>query len=200
MQNIWAVGRNYSDHNNEMGYVPAPPSGDPVIFLKAGSCYAAEGEKIVLPGFSKEVHNEMEIAFRFGPHLEFDAYTVALDLTARDFQSKATASGTPWTISKSFRGACPMGPWQTFEPVMLEKGFEFRLLKNDEIIQKSSTLNMIYPVEFVRKYVLERFPVVPGDALLTGTPAGVGPIASGDVLVLEITNTAKPLKVMFTVA
>jgi 2-keto-4-pentenoate hydratase/2-oxohepta-3-ene-1,7-dioic acid hydratase in catechol pathway len=129
------------------------------------------------------------VAFRFGPGGEFDAVTLAIDLTARDLQNKLKAQGHPWTLAKSFRDACLMGA-----PVTLPKNLEdiaFELKINGERRQIGNTRDMIHTPEKLRRYVLERFPVVEGDYLLTGTPAGVGPVHAGDQLEAEIPGVLK---------
>ena len=183
---IWAVGRNYADHAKELGNAPSSASGDPMIFLKGGGTIVPIGEKIHLPKWSNDIHHECEIALRFGQDLQFSDVTIALDLTARDAQNKLKAAGHPWTLAKSFRDSCPLG-----EPQPISKipggiaglsDIRFHLLVNGEVRQKGSPREMIHSAHRLREYVCERFPVQPGDWLLTGTPAGVAQLQSGDKL------------------
>ena len=180
VRNIWAVGRNYADHAKELGNAVPAPAGEPMIFLKAGSCVVPAGEAIRLPSFSQEVHHEAEVALRFGPGLKFDAITIALDLTARDWQVKLKAAGHPWTLAKSFANSCPLGNFVKIPDGTDLQNLEFSLKVNGEVRQAGRTADMIHGIEKLRNYVIERFPVVEGDVLLTGTPAGVARMQSGD--------------------
>lgn len=189
--NIWAVGRNYADHANELGNAVPVPTGEPMIFLKAGSCAVPSGRDFFLPGWSQDIHHECEIALKFGgSSLEFTEFTIALDLTARDAQSRLKAAGHPWTLAKSFTDSCPMGA-----PVPLSRlaggvrGLEdlvFTLKVNGQLRQTGDPGDMIFKPEALREYVTKRFPVRDGDWLLTGTPAGVAKVQDDDVLEAEI--------------
>lgn len=177
--NIWAVGRNYRDHAKEMGSeIPR----EPIIFLKSGSTIEL-GQVCELWNGSTDIHHEIEIALRFaGPKgsrdLHFDAAALALDLTARDWQKKLKAEGLPWTLAKSFRGSCPLGAFVEIPSDVPH--FEFELSLNGQVRQHGTTKDMVFDFETLRRFVLENFPVEPGDLLLTGTPAGVGRLNPGD--------------------
>lgn len=180
--NIWAVGRNYSDHAKEMG---ATVPSKPMIFLKAGST-ALTDDSVKLWRGSNDIHHEVEIALRFGSFgrgpggdLKFDAAALALDLTARDLQTKLKADGHPWTLAKSFIASCPMGP--TIEISNEVPHFEFEFSVNGSVRQHGNTEDMVFGFEDLRRYCLECFPVQPGDWLLTGTPSGVGRLLPGDI-------------------
>ncbi len=184
IQNVWAVGRNYSDHAKELGNtVPE----NPLIFLKAGSTVTLKDE-FSLPTHSDDVHHELEIALRFGPDLEFDAAHLALDLTARDLQNKLKAAGQPWTLAKSFKESCPLSKPMPLPPAIPH--FEFELKVNGEVRQRGNTRDMVFDFETLRRYVLDRFPVCPGDILLTGTPAGVARLNRGDKILATARSVA----------
>lgn len=176
--NVWAVGRNYSDHAKEMG---ASLPSKPMIFLKAGST-VLHTEDVALWRGSQDIHHEIEIALRFGAgnraDLKFDAAALALDLTARDLQAKLKADGHPWTLAKSFIASCPMGP--AIEISSEVPHFEFEFSVNGAVRQHGKTQDMVFGFEQLRRYCLECFPVQPGDWLLTGTPSGVGRLVPGD--------------------
>lgn len=180
---IWAVGRNYVDHAKELNN-PIPK--EPLVFLKSGHT-ATSGEGIQWPRlFDGDIHHEIELALRFGANLEFDAIMLALDLTAREQQSKLKAAGQPWTLAKSFRGSCPLSPPIPL-PVSPWTNPEFRdarleLQVNGESRQNAKISDMIFAPQMLADWVKERFPVSEGDVLLTGTPAGVGPLKNDDVL------------------
>ena len=197
-QNIWAVGRNYAEHIRELGNADAKaPPKNPMIFLKAGSCRVANHASFTLPSFSSDIHHEVEIALRFGPKLKIDAFTIALDLTARDTQNILKAASHPWTLAKSFKNSCPLGDWHLLktedEPSAHKELAElhFSLKVNGELRQKAQVSEMIFSMQKVCDYVRDNFPVLPGDVLLTGTPSGVAAIKPGDLLEAEITHFVK---------
>lgn len=189
--NIWAVGRNYGEHAKELGNQIPAAGAEPMIFLKAGSTIVANGEKFELPAFSNDVHHELEVALRFGPNLDFTEITLALDLTARDVQARLKNLGHPWTLAKSFRASCPLGPFVSITKELNLQNLEFSLRVNGQLRQSGNTKDMIHSAENLRRYVVERFPVQPGDLLLTGTPAGVSALHSGDQLEAELKGLLK---------
>ncbi|MBC7420307.1 MAG: fumarylacetoacetate hydrolase family protein [Bdellovibrio sp.] len=178
IRNVWAVGRNYADHAAEMK-VEVPKS--PMIFLKAGTSVET-GSKIKLPTWSKDVHHELEIAYWIDDKLEFTYLTLALDLTARDAQAEAKAKGQPWTMAKSFTGSCPLGSWISLQDAGPLDELTFELKKNQQVVQIGSAKEMIFKPEILLQFIKKHFPVSGSDILLTGTPAGVGPLQSGDLL------------------
>jgi len=188
VQNIWAVGRNYIDHAKELGNeVPQ----EPMIFLKAGSSIVKNHEEIILPDFSKKIDYEVELAFQFNEQLKLDKATIAIDLTARDIQKKLCSKGHPWSLAKSFKHSCPIGPFIPLSDLNEARTFSFLLKINGKICQNGNASAMIFPIDFLANYVLEKFPVVAGDILLTGTPAGIGQVHSGDLLEAEIIGKVK---------
>ncbi len=193
IRNVWAVGRNYADHAAEMkSEVPKTP----MIFLKAGTTCNSD-RLIRLPKWSKEVHYELEIAFRFDQNLGFTDMTLALDLTARDAQTEAKSKGSPWTLAKSFTGSCPLGEWISLQDLKDANELSFELIKNGKPVQAARADQMIFKPEVLRTYVRNYFPVVEGDVLLTGTPAGVGPLTSGDGLEATLRAGTKTLLTCF---
>ena len=188
--NIWAVGRNYADHAKELANQVPQSSENPMIFLKAGSSIVEEAS-FALPAFSNDIHHELEIALQFDHTLHFSHLTLALDLTARDIQEKLKQKAHPWTLAKSFRSACPIGPLLPIPTGLDLQNLRFTLKVNGRIRQSGSTRDMIFGAETLRQYVVERFPVMPGDLLLTGTPAGVARLKPGDSLEGEITDHLK---------
>jgi acylpyruvate hydrolase len=178
IRNIWAVGRNYADHAAELKN-PIPKS--PLIFLKAGSSIES-GSKIILPKWSKNVQYELEIALLIDENLNFSHFTLALDLTARDVQTEAKEKGNPWTLAKSFTGSCPLSSWVSLQDIATLDELQFELLKNQKSVQRGFAKDMLFKPLQLLEYVKMHFPVVPNDILLTGTPAGVGPLVSNDSL------------------
>lgn len=177
IRNIWAVGRNYSEHAAELGNtVPQQP----MIFLKAGSS-ALFGHQFELPTWSERVDHELELAFKFDEQLQLSHWALALDLTERVQQTRLKSQGLPWTLAKSFTGSCPISDFAPVGKTNLASG-RIELLVNGKSRQLGDLSQMIFPIEKLRSYVLAHFPVVEGDLLLTGTPAGVGPLSKGDHL------------------
>ncbi len=191
IRNIWAVGRNYEEHAKELGNLPPAPNGKPMIFLKAGTSIVPNGASFELPPFSKDVHHEVEVALQFGSDFKWRALSIAIDLTARDVQNELKSKGHPWTLAKSFRHSCLLGPLIPIDAATDLQNLDFSLHINGKLRQSGNTRDMIHSVENLRHYVLEHFPVSPGDLLLTGTPAGVGPITAGDELEAQVTGLVR---------
>ncbi|MGW6460585.1 fumarylacetoacetate hydrolase family protein [Streptomyces sp. NPDC055078] len=186
---IVAVGRNYADHIAEMG-VGAPAV--PRLFLKPPSAVIGPGAPIRYPVQSHQVEYEAELAVVIGRTARgvsaADAldyvfgYTCANDVTARDIQK---ADGQP-SWAKAFDTFCPLGPWiaTDLDPTALE--IECRV--NGERRQHASTALLISPVAALIEYISAAVTLEPGDVILTGTPAGVGPVVPGDVVAVSVTG------------
>lgn len=175
---IWGIGKNYKDHAKEMG--SAPPS-KPIVFLKSYHCLN-QTKNITLPSFSNEIHHEIELAVMLGKENKPSQVALALDLTARDWQTTAKKQGLPWSLAKSFIGSCPISPWISFQNMDWFNHLDFTLRVNDQVVQTSDAKKMIFSLEEILTYLKKHFPVQEGDIILTGTPSGVGPIVSGDTL------------------
>ena len=183
IRNIWAVGRNYADHAKELGNdLPK----EPLFFLKAGSCASVNSNEIVLPWWCEEVHHELELALKFSPYLHVLEGALALDLTERKLQSEAKKQGLPWTLSKSFDGACAVTPFFSMRKKDEFRDRSLRLWVNDQLRQDGRTSQMIFGFEKLVQYAMTHFPVCAGDLLLTGTPSGVGPLQAGDLVKVEL--------------
>jgi 2-keto-4-pentenoate hydratase/2-oxohepta-3-ene-1,7-dioic acid hydratase in catechol pathway len=188
IQNIWAVGRNYAEHAKELGN--AVPT-EPMIFLKSGSTATLASSTIHLPSWQPHIHHEVELALRFNGKLEIDRACIALDLTDREKQNALKEKGHPWTLAKSFKESCPLGEFFEVKNLDELKNLQISLKVNGETRQNGSTSQMIFSLETLIQFVLKHFPVVPGDLLLTGTPAGVSAFKAGDVLEAEIQGKSK---------
>ena len=181
-QNIWCVGRNYAAHAKEMN-APVPIS--PLFFLKSGNCLNPTS-KIQLPTWSQDIHHEIEIAFLLDESLSFSHVSVALDLTARDVQEIAKKSGQPWTLAKSFSGACPVGSWISILDIKDLHQLSLTLKKNESVAQHGYLSDMIFKPAELLHFVKNHFPVASQDIILTGTPEGVGRLHSGDILEAQL--------------
>ena len=190
---ILCIGRNYAEHIRELGN-EAPTA--PVIFMKPASSVIGEGETIVIPAYSGDCHHEAELALLIGKrgkdvppervmeHLA--GFGVAIDLTLRDVQEELKKKGLPWEITKGFDTACPLSAFVPRERVGDPQDLAIRLSVNGELRQDGSTALMIHSINAIVSYMSGIFTLEPGDVILTGTPAGVGPLKAGDQVVAEI--------------
>ena len=184
---IVGVGRNYAEHAAELGN-ELPPS--PLLFLKPNTSVIGPDDPIVLPDWSEEVSYEAELAVVIGKvtrNVPADealskvfGYTVANDVTARDVQR----TDNQWTRAKGFDSSCPLGPW--IVPGLDVDDLAVSSRVNGETRQDGRTSQMIFDVAYLVSYVSEVFTLLPGDVILTGTPAGVGPIVERDVVEAEV--------------
>jgi 2-keto-4-pentenoate hydratase/2-oxohepta-3-ene-1,7-dioic acid hydratase in catechol pathway len=185
IRNIWAVGRNYSEHARELGNeVPSTP----LFFMKAGSAATVNSNEILLPHWSENVHHEIELALKFNSHLQITEAAVCLDLTERNLQTEAKKEGKPWTLAKSFKDSCPVSPFFSIKRIEELAELDLKLWVNDELRQSGNTRQMVFNIPQLVEYALEHFPVCQGDLLLTGTPSGVGPLKRGDKVKAQIVN------------
>lgn len=184
---VVGVGRNYAAHAREMG---GDPPGQPVLFLKPNTSVVGPGDPIVLPSGSAEVHYEGELAVVIGrickdvPLERVDevvlGFTVADDVTARDWQRQ----DGQWARAKGFDSACPLGPWITTD--LDTSALRITTRRDGELVQDGSTADMLVDVPHLVSFVSTAFTLLPGDVILTGTPAGVGPIVAGERVDIEI--------------
>ena len=190
---ILCIGRNYAEHIRELGN-ETPDA--PVIFMKPASSVIGDGGTIVIPPYSHDCHHEAELALLIGREgknipeevaLEYVAgYGVAIDLTLRDVQAELKKKGLPWDIAKGFDTACPLSDFVPLDMAGDPQDLEIRLRVNGELRQDGSTSMMIHSIPSIVSHMSEIFTLKPGDVILTGTPAGVGPLKSGDTVVAEI--------------
>ena len=188
---ILCVGRNYADHAKELGNeVPA----EPLLFFKPPTSLLAPGGRIVLPPgrLSQRVEYEAELTVvigrtcrNLGPnndvrHYIF-GYTCSNDVTARDLQRK----DGQWWRAKGFDTFCPSGPIVTNE-IDPWAGVQVEARVNGAVKQSASTKIFIFPLDLVIRYIAQVMTLLPGDIILTGTPAGVGPLASGDEIEVSV--------------
>ena len=184
---VVAVGRNYTAHASELGNeVPK----EPMIFLKPSSSVIGPGEAIVLPWQSTQVEHEGELAVVIGrlcrdvPAAHADdvvwGYACANDVTARDLQR----SDGQWSRAKGFDTFCPLGPWVDTEFRVADGSI--RCTVNGEVRQQADLTEMVFDVPALIEAVSAVMTLVPGDVILTGTPAGVGPLKEGDTVTVWI--------------
>jgi 2-keto-4-pentenoate hydratase/2-oxohepta-3-ene-1,7-dioic acid hydratase in catechol pathway len=184
---VVAMGRNYAEHAKELGG-EAPET--PLIFIKPSTAVIGDGDAIRLPPSSSEVHFEGELAVVIGtparnvaPDDALDhvfGFAAANDVTARDQQR----ADVQFTRSKSYDSFCPLGPW--VETVLDPSDLRLVTRVNGKVKQDARTSAMVHDIRAQIAFVSAIVTLLPGDVILTGTPAGVGPIAAGDTVSVEI--------------
>ena len=190
---IIAIGRNYAAHiaelNNER---PAQP----VIFLKPDTAIVRNNDAFYYPEFSNNIHFEVELILKISregkyvekkfAHKYFEEVGIGIDFTARDLQQRCKEKGLPWDIAKGFNGSAPISkfvPKSNFKDL---QNINFSLKQNDEIKQVGNSSLMLWNIAEIIEYVSQYFTLKKGDIILTGTPAGVGPVTIGDRLTAYI--------------
>ena len=188
---IFAVGMNYALHNKELDGALYKPEA-PVIFTKADSALLKDGKPFFIPDWSERVDYEAELVVRICrlgkgipvrfAHRYYDAVTVGIDFTARDWQEKARAKGLPWEICKGFDGSAVIGQWVEKEKFRDVQALQFHLDINGTTVQQGCTSDMLYKIDELIAYISTYFTLKTGDLLYTGTPVGVGPVHIDDHL------------------
>jgi 2-keto-4-pentenoate hydratase/2-oxohepta-3-ene-1,7-dioic acid hydratase in catechol pathway len=187
---VVAVGKNYADHAREMG---GEPPGEPVLFLKPSTAVCGPVDPVRYPAaLTQRVDFEGELAVVIGrlcravPQDQAAAvifgYTCANDVTARDLQAR----DGQWARAKGFDTFCPLGPW--IETDLDAGDLELTTTVNGEVRQHARTSQLMHKVPALIAYASAVMTLLPGDVLLTGTPAGVGPLAAGDEVAVTIEN------------
>ena len=191
---IFAVGMNYAQHNKELDGAFYKPES-PVIFTKADSALLKDGKPFFIPDWSDQVDYETELVVRISrlgkgiserfAHRYYDAVTVGIDFTARDWQREARQKGLPWEICKGFDGSAVIGEWVPLG----EEGHalpldatHFHLDINGQTVQRGFSGDMLYRIDELISYISRFFTLKTGDLLFTGTPVGVGPVHIDDHL------------------
>jgi 2-keto-4-pentenoate hydratase/2-oxohepta-3-ene-1,7-dioic acid hydratase in catechol pathway len=186
---ILCIGRNYAAHARELGHeVPS----EPLLFLKPPSSLLGPRGEVRLPPESARVEHEAELAVVIGHRAKNVAagdalahvfgYACACDVTARDLQRK----DVQFTRAKGFDTFCPVGPW--IETELDPAALAVRCRVNGSTRQDGTTAHMIFDVPTVVSYASRMMTLEPGDVILTGTPEGVGPLAAGDALEVEVSG------------
>ncbi len=192
---VVCVGRNYAAHAKELNN-PIPSS--PILFIKPASSAVPFAPSFVIPVGKGGVHHELEIAILVGKPLidaseqqvleSIAGVGLALDLTLRDVQDELKEKGHPWERAKSFDGACPLTDFVSIEPgkITSEQPLTLRLEKNGAVQQQGSSAEMLFSIAPLIAHMSTHFSLQAGDVILTGTPAGVGPLFAGEQLTAEL--------------
>jgi 2-keto-4-pentenoate hydratase/2-oxohepta-3-ene-1,7-dioic acid hydratase in catechol pathway len=184
---VIGIGKNYADHAAEMGSeVPK----EPLMFLVPNTAVVGPGDPVVMPPQSSEVHYEGELAVVIGKlckDVSVDraadviyGYTCANDVTARDLQR----GDGQWSRAKGFDTFCPLGPW--IETSLDVRDLQVTTRLEGQTVQDSRTSLMMHDVPALVAHVSSAFTLLPGDVILTGTPAGVGPVLAGQRVEVEV--------------
>ncbi|WP_428241849.1 fumarylacetoacetate hydrolase family protein [Gynuella sp.] len=186
---ILCVGRNYAEHAKELNN-PLPQR--PLIFIKPSTAATSLLQPFQIPQNKGAVHHELELALLITRPLtrasEEEAVAavggigLALDLTLRDVQDELKQKGQPWEVAKAFDGSCPLSGFVKVEHFDARREEVFTLHRNGKLQQHGRSSDMIFKIPMLLSYMSHIFTLLPGDVVLTGTPAGVGPLQSGDEL------------------
>lgn len=191
IKNIYCVGRNYRLHARELNN--AIPTS-PFLFSKpTHALVEAKGQEIQLPGDQGAIHYEAELVVHmarpYDPNLPLEALidqmTIGLDLTLRDVQDELKKKAYPWLLAKGFPNSAVLSAWLPFEGLEKTAEYDFALEKNGQEVQRGNIKDMIFDLPTLLEFSAKHFGLDAGDIIFTGTPAGVGPLAPHDELVLK---------------
>ncbi|MCY4207592.1 MAG: fumarylacetoacetate hydrolase family protein [Roseovarius sp.] len=190
VRRIFCVGRNYAEHAAEMGGEVDPEA--PFYFTKSAFSLCSGGAEISYPSGTENCHYEMEFVVAIGGKLEEPAasgamnavfgYGCGIDLTRRDLQSDAKEKRRPWDLGKDFENSAVVGPLTPARGFGEIANQRITLRHNGEVVQNAALSDMVWPVPEIMAHLSGFYRLMPGDMIMTGTPAGVGPIRRGSVL------------------
>ncbi len=190
---ILAIGRNYVEHIEELNN--ERPS-EPVIFTKPDTALLKNNAPFYYPGFSQDIHHEVELVLKIGregkniqekfAHKYYDQIGIGIDFTARDLQQNAKEKGLPWAIAKGFNGSAPVSGFKDITHFKDLNDITFSLFIDDNLQQKGNTALMLFSFDYIVAYLSTFFTLKKGDLIFTGTPAGVGPVRTGQKLAAYI--------------
>eukprot|EP01083_Nonionella_stella_P183448 662993_1 len=186
---VICVGRNYMDHVKELkNEIPKSP----LLFFKSTSSYIRSGGTVLIPPGSTNVHFEVELGVVIGEEIKdcppdkvmdsVAGYACAIDITARDIQEVAKSKGHPWSIAKAQDTFLPVSSFVPKEKIADSGNVGLWLKVDDQLKQDGNTSDMIWPVPKLLSYISTMFTLQRGDLVLTGTPAGVGPVTAGQCM------------------
>ena len=201
VRRIYCVGRNYEEHAKEMGFTGREP---PFFFLKPADALVVvnEGETghMHYPSLTQNFHHEIELVVAIGTggrniaaadaHKHIYGYAVGLDMTRRDLQNDMKKQGRPWCIGKGFDHSAPIGSITPAAAVNCIDQASISLTVNGHMRQSSTIGQLIWNIAETIEQLSAAWDLQPGDLIYTGTPAGVGAVAVGDVLQGDITGLA----------
>jgi fumarylpyruvate hydrolase len=190
VRRIWCVGRNYADHAREMGH--DPNREPPFFFMKPADAVMPSGATLPFPPMTQDLHHEIELVVAIGQggaripvERALDhvfGYGVGLDMTRRDLQAEAKKLARPWEMGKAFDESCPVAALVPAASIGHPSKGAIWLKVNGELRQQGDLDQQIWRVEETIAYLSQFVALAPGDLILNGTPAGVGPCRAGDRL------------------
>ena len=190
---VVCVGRNYAEHAKELNN---PIPDQPLLFIKPATSIIAFDSAIALPRYGGQCHFETELSILIGEQLSANCvgdvkakiagYGLGLDLTLRELQDKLKSKGHPWEMAKAFDGACPLSAFVPAEEIAHPECLGLRTCVNGKLRQEGFAKEMLTPIPELLAYITEYFTLNAGDVVLTGTPAGVGPLYHADKLALSL--------------
>jgi len=183
------IGRNYAQHISEL---KSEKPSEPVVFLKPDTAILLKKQPFFIPDFSNEVHHEVEVLVKINrvgkyidskfAHKYYEQIGLGIDFTARDLQQELKGKGLPWEKSKAFDGSAVIGKWVSKSNYENVNNIPFSLLKNNQVVQSSTTKDMLWGIDEIIAYVSQYFTLKIGDIIFTGTPSGVSKVQSNDSL------------------
>lgn len=193
VRRLYCIGRNYAEHAIEMGH---DPNREPPFFFQKNPDNILLDDKFPYPSKSQDVHHEVELVVALqagGENLSVEqaqeaifGYAIGLDMTRRDLQATAKKMGRPWEIGKAFEASAPMSPITPRDGKTILQDGQISLHVNGELRQNGNLNQMIWKIPEMIVYLSEHFCLAPGDLIMTGTPAGVAAVTSGDRLEASI--------------
>ncbi len=187
VRRVYCIGRNYAAHAVEMG---GDPDREPPFFFQKNPDNLDPSGEFPYPPHSSDVHHEVEMAVALksgGTNVSLEraldhvfGYGVSIDMTRRDRQGQAKKAGRPWEIGKAFERSAPVGPIHPVAEIGHPDHGRIELKVNGETRQEGDLNQMIWKVPEMVSHLSEYFELAPGDIILSGTPAGVGPVVKGD--------------------
>ncbi|MBI2295664.1 MAG: fumarylacetoacetate hydrolase family protein [Betaproteobacteria bacterium] len=187
---IYCVGRNYAEHAREMGH--DPEREPPFFFMKPADAIVRNGATIPFPRVTRDLHHEIEMVVAIGKggaeipvekalgHVY--GYAVGLDMTRRDIQGEAKKMGRPWEMGKAFDNSAPCTAVKPVSMIGHPAKGAIWLKVNGKVTQKGDLSEMIWNVPDMISYLSKLITLRAGDLIMSGTPAGVGPVKPGDRL------------------
>lgn len=199
---VVCVGRNYAEHAKELNN-PIPT--EPILFLKPATALLPMAGSWGIPARQGACHIETEMALLIGAPLTQASESeclaaiagvgIGFDLTLREVQTRLKDKGHPWEIAKAFDGSCPLSVF--LEPDNMDwSAMRLQLQRNGQGQQDGNSGDMITPVAQLLAFISQHFTLMPGDVVLTGTPAGVGPISIGDCLRASLSCASSDLELL----
>lgn len=197
VRRVYCVGRNYADHAIEMGH---DPSREPPFFFQKNPDNLLPNGDFPYPSLSSDVHHEVELVIALksgGADIPADqaldciyGYAVGIDFTRRDLQGEAKKLGRPWEIGKAFEHSAPVSALVPATRVGHPDKGGIWLIRNGESAQRGDLSQMIWKVPEIIAELSKLFTLAPGDVIMTGTPAGVGPVTRGDKISCAVDGVA----------